>query len=107
MQQASSPGPNAGAGLAWLRPVLSIIATLAVFLIAYGVVYNLGRPRNPHPDPALAARLLPLELLLGLVAGNFLHVSTTILFETSPEHRLNWPKLAATLAGLLLALAVA
>ncbi len=45
--------------------------------------------------------------LLGLVAGNFLHVSTTILFETSPEHRLNLPKLAATLAGLLLALAVA
>ena len=45
--------------------------------------------------------------LLGLVAGNFLHVSTTILFETSPEHRLNWPKLSATLAGLLLALAVA
>ena len=45
--------------------------------------------------------------LLGLVAGNFLHVSTTILFETSPEHRLNWPKLAATAAGLLLALAVA
>ena len=45
--------------------------------------------------------------LLGLVAGNFLHVSTTILFETSPEHRLNWPKLGATLAGLILALAVA
>jgi zinc transporter ZupT len=45
--------------------------------------------------------------LLGLVAGNFLHVSTTILFETSPEHRLNWPKLAATMAGVALALAVA
>lgn len=44
--------------------------------------------------------------LLGLVAGNFLHVSTTILFETSPEHRLNWPKLGATLAGTLLALAI-
>ncbi|WP_375418382.1 ZIP family metal transporter [uncultured Hymenobacter sp.] len=44
--------------------------------------------------------------LLGLVAGNFLHVSTTILFETSPEHRLNWAKLAATLGGLLLALGV-
>lgn len=44
--------------------------------------------------------------LLGFVAGNFLHVSTTILFETSPEHRLNWPKLGATLGGLLLALAV-
>jgi zinc transporter ZupT len=45
--------------------------------------------------------------LLGFVAGTFLHVSTTILFETSPEHRLNWPKLGATLGGLLLALAVA
>ena len=44
--------------------------------------------------------------LLGFVAGTFLHVSTTILFETTPEHRLNWPKLGATLGGLLLALAV-
>ncbi len=44
--------------------------------------------------------------LLGFVVGTFLHVSTTILFETSPEHRLNWPKLGATLAGLLLALVV-
>ena len=44
--------------------------------------------------------------LLGFVAGTFLHVSTTILFETSPEHRLNWPKLGATLGGLLLALSV-
>lgn len=45
-------------------------------------------------------------VLLGLVAGNFLHVSTTILFETSPEHRINARKLLATLAGVLLALAV-
>ncbi|UOQ79017.1 ZIP family metal transporter [Hymenobacter sp. 5516J-16] len=44
--------------------------------------------------------------LLGLVAGNFLHVSTTILFETSPDHSLNVRKLVATLAGLLLALLV-
>lgn len=44
--------------------------------------------------------------LLGLVAGNFLHVSTTILFETSPEHHMNTRKLVATLAGALLALAV-
>jgi hypothetical protein len=55
--------------LIWLRPVLSVIASLSIFLIAYGAVYNLGRPRNPHPDPLLAARLLPLEILLGLVAG--------------------------------------
>ncbi|MFD1467833.1 zinc/iron permease [Hymenobacter caeli] len=45
--------------------------------------------------------------LLGLVAGNFLHVSTTILFENSPGHRLNWAKLGATAVGATLALAIA
>ena len=42
-------------------------------------------------------------ILSGLVVGNFLHISTTILFETSPEHRFNQGKLLATLAGALLA----
>jgi len=42
--------------------------------------------------------------LTGLVAGNFLHISTTILFETSPDHHFNRSKLVATLLGLLLAL---
>lgn len=42
--------------------------------------------------------------LTGLVAGNFLHISTTILFETSPEHHFNRNKLVATLLGLVLAL---
>ncbi|MCX2740639.1 ZIP family metal transporter [Pontibacter anaerobius] len=42
--------------------------------------------------------------LTGLVAGNFLHISTTILFETSPDHHFNRNKLVATLLGLVLAL---
>ncbi|HSI90011.1 MAG TPA: ZIP family metal transporter, partial [Adhaeribacter sp.] len=32
-------------------------------------------------------------ILSGLVAGNFLHISTTILFETSPDHRFNRNKI--------------
>ncbi|WP_205501399.1 ZIP family metal transporter [Rufibacter psychrotolerans] len=44
-------------------------------------------------------------VLSGLVVGNFLHISTTILFETSPEHRFNQGKLLATLAGALIAIA--
>ena len=43
-------------------------------------------------------------ILTGLVAGNFLHISTTILFETSPEHHFNRKKLLATLLGVLLSL---
>ncbi len=42
--------------------------------------------------------------LTGLVIGNFLHISTTILFETSPDHHFNRNKLMATFLGLFLAL---
>jgi zinc and cadmium transporter len=44
-------------------------------------------------------------ILSGLVAGNFLHISTTILFETSPDHRFHKNKIIATIAGTLIALA--
>ena len=44
-------------------------------------------------------------ILSGLVAGNFLHISTTILFETSPDHQFHKNKIIATVAGTLLALA--
>ena len=44
-------------------------------------------------------------ILSGLVAGNFLHISTTILFETSPDHRFHKNKIVATIAGTLIALA--
>ena len=98
----------------------------AAFALATLLRLRLGRTGRAWPWLVLFALaspaglvvgnyLVPAELLrgglfaalLGLVAGSFLHVSTTILFETSPEHTLNWPKLAATLMGLALALAVA
>lgn len=47
---------------------------------------------------------LVFTALTGLVAGNFLHISTTILFETSPDHHFNRNKLIATLLGLSFAL---
>ncbi len=43
-------------------------------------------------------------ILSGLVVGNFLHISTTILFETSPDHRFHKNKLMATAIGALLAI---
>lgn len=47
-----------------------------------------------------------LIYLYALVSGNFLHISTTIVFESSPEHRFNAKKLAVAIAGALLAVAV-
>lgn len=47
-----------------------------------------------------------LFYLYALVCGNFLHISTTIVFESSPEHRFNIWKLGVAILGALLAVAV-
>lgn len=47
-----------------------------------------------------------LIYLYALVSGNFLHISTTIVFESSPDHRFNAKKLVVAVAGALLAVAV-
>lgn len=47
-----------------------------------------------------------LIYLYALVCGNFLHISTTIVFESSPGHRFNAKKMAVAVVGALVAVAV-
>lgn len=47
-----------------------------------------------------------LIYLYALVSGNFLHISTTIVFESSPEHRFNGKKLLIAVLGALVAVGV-
>ncbi|MFZ6011828.1 MAG: ZIP family metal transporter [Bacteroidota bacterium] len=47
-----------------------------------------------------------LIYLYALVCGNFLHISTTIVFESSPDHRFNARKLAVAVFGALVAVGV-
>jgi zinc transporter ZupT len=47
-----------------------------------------------------------LIYLYALVSGNFLHISTTIVFESSPGHRFNAKKLAIAMTGALAAVVV-
>ena len=42
-------------------------------------------------------------ILFAIVSGNFLHISTTIFFETSPEHRLSVKKLLISILGAMIA----
>ena len=42
---------------------------------------------------------------VGVVIGIFLHISTTILFESSADHRFNLRKMIAVLLGVAIALA--
>jgi zinc transporter ZupT len=41
-----------------------------------------------------------MDLLLAIVVGMFLHISTTIIFETSENHKFNLAKLMAILLGV-------
>ena len=47
-----------------------------------------------------------LTYLYALVCGNFLHISTTIVFESSPDHHFNARKLTIAILGALVAVAV-
>lgn len=42
-------------------------------------------------------------IVYALVCGNFLHISTTIFFESSPEHRFHLKRLLVSLAGAFIA----
>lgn len=44
-----------------------------------------------------------VDMMLAIVVGMFLHVSTTIIFETSEGHKFNFVKLASILLGVALA----
>ncbi|MBK6831332.1 MAG: hypothetical protein IPG92_11600 [Flavobacteriales bacterium] len=41
--------------------------------------------------------------MLGLAIGMLLHISTTIIFESAPEHRFNAARFVAVIIGALLA----
>ncbi len=43
--------------------------------------------------------------IMGVVIGIFLHISTTILFEASADHKFNLRKMIAVLVGIGIALA--
>ena len=73
-------------GMAWL------------VLLLFGIMTPLG---------LLIGLKVPMEqtgisvpVVLGVVIGMFLHISTTIIFETSENHKFNLLKLSSVIAGI-------
>jgi uncharacterized membrane-anchored protein len=56
-----------------------------------GVVFGM----NTNPENLW----LNSEIILAVVVGMFLHISTTIIFETSENHKFNLMKLIAIFIG--------
>jgi zinc transporter ZupT len=76
------------------------------YLIAFSVAAPIGLLISTYLAEAEVLTATGLTLLYALVSGNFLHISTTIVFESSPEHHFNARKLTVAILGALVAAGV-
>ena len=72
-----------------------------LILIAFGIMTPLGLTIGLISSTA--ASFLDFNMILAIVVGMFLHISTTIIFETSENHKFNILKLTSILIGCTLA----
>ena len=120
--------PNEGGPIYDVNAILVGIAlhrAPAAFALMTVLSFALNSSRKALPHLVVFSLAAPAGLLLGtylteseilssqglmylyaLVCGNFLHISTTIVFESSPEHRFNVKKLIVTLVGAFAAVLV-
>lgn len=76
------------------------------YLIAFSVAAPAGLLISTYLTQEEVLTTSGLIYLYALVTGNFLHISTTIVFESSPGHRFDARKMAVSVFGALVAVAV-
>ncbi len=72
-----------------------------LILIVFGIMTPLGLTVGLISSTATS--FLDFNMILAIVVGMFLHISTTIIFETSENHKFNILKLTSILIGCTLA----
>lgn len=77
-----------------------------LYLIGFSLAAPAGLLMSSYLTEAEVITGSGLIYLYALVSGNFLHISTTIVFESSPEHRFNAMKLVVAIVGALVAVGV-
>lgn len=79
----------------------SIILLLVVFALMSPLGYLFSKALSDQSNTNLNTYF---DSIMGIVIGIFLHISTTILFESSVDHHYNLKKLVAVLSGIGIAL---
>lgn len=80
-------------------------SSAAFYLVLFACMAPLGASAsNLISENAVINLSSYFDKIMALVIGIFLHISTTILFETSEEHRFNYYKLITILLGAGLAI---
>ena len=95
------------AAIALCSVLLSVMENRAK-VITYIFIFALASPLGLLlSDYLISINFLSSKLFLilfAIVSGNFLHISTTIFFETSPDHHLSAKKLLISILGAAVAL---
>lgn len=76
------------------------------YLVAFSLAAPVGLLLSTYLMSAGILSSAGLVYLYALVSGNFLHISTTIVFESSPEHRFHAKKTLVAIGGSFLAVIV-
>lgn len=76
-----------------------------LFLTLFALTTPIGAVIGLYVNPEDVG--LDVHVVLAVVVGMFLHISTTIIFETSENHRINFLKLICILFGGVLAMFLA
>ncbi len=76
-----------------------------LFLTLFALTTPIGAVIGLYVNPEDVG--LDVHVVLAVVVGMFLHISTTIIFETSENHRINFLKLICILFGGVLAMFIA
>jgi zinc and cadmium transporter len=79
----------------------SILVFLAIFAIMAPLGYYVSLGLSNGTIGGVEAYF---NKIMGIVIGIFLHISTTILFESSADHKINTRKMIAVLLGIAIAL---
>jgi zinc transporter ZupT len=71
-------------------------------LVLFAIMTPIGVLIGFNVSPAQIG--LDVHVILAIVVGMFLHISTTIIFETTENHKFNLMKLTSILVGCSLAM---
>jgi zinc transporter ZupT len=91
--------PAAFALMAVLSDQLKSRKRALPFLLVFSVAAPAGLLLSSFFADASLLNGAGMMAIYAVVSGNFLHISTTIVFESSPDHRFNARKLVASLLG--------
>ncbi len=98
--------PAAIALMSVLGAMIKNKSNLLILLLIFSIASPLGLIFS---EMLSASEILSGEgflILFAIVSGNFLHISTTIYFESSPDHSFHRKKIVISLIGAMLAIMI-